>query len=309
MVRPADDQLYGEAATPQTPFRFHCETLYSRSSLHRFEIDLHRHENFLQILFFADGEGDATLNGEALSIKPPAIIIAPPGCEHGFRFSRDISGMILTIIPAALPPAAQALARQHLRRPMLLRLNDESSRQNEMECFEAIWNEYSNNNVGRDAMMEGQITTLIAQLSRRVLRSTNTDPVTDRSAGRFPLLLDLIARHIRDDRDSAFYAQQLGISQTQLNRMVRQQSGTSLQRLIAQRRLEIAKQELLFTVSSVQMVATGLGFSDPAYFSRFFLRETGTTPKAWRLAERQRLASVSTNGSDEHSAEFRLNGQ
>lgn len=46
----ADEGLYGEEATQGTEFRFHCETLFSRSSLHRFEIGLHRHSAFLQIL-------------------------------------------------------------------------------------------------------------------------------------------------------------------------------------------------------------------------------------------------------------------
>ncbi len=289
MTGQAEDQLYGEGAPAQTPFRFHCETLFSRSSLHRFEINLHRHESFLQILFFTGGEGDTTLESEVMPIRPPAVVIAPPGFEHGFRFSRDIAGMILTLIPAALSPAAQAVARQHLKRPMLLALEEEPARQNIMECFTAIWNEYSSSHSGRDAMMEGQITTLIVQLSRIVQQT-----VPDKGSSRFDLLLGLIARHLRDNRNAEFYADQLGISQTHLNRLVRQQCGTSLQRLIAQRQLEIAKQELLFTSSTVQMVASGLGFSDPAYFSRFFTRETGTTPRTWRVAEQQRLATASS---------------
>lgn len=297
--RQPEDQLYGEGAVAQTPFRFHCETLFSRSSLHRFEIDLHRHENFLQILFFSGGEGDATLNGEVMAIRPPAIIIAPPGFEHGFRFSRDITGMILTLIPTALSPAAQAVARQNLKRPMLLSLQTEPSGQTVIDCVSAIWNEYSSNHSGRDAMMEGQITTLIVQLSR-IVQQTVQDKASDKNGSRLDLLLSLVARHIRENRDTHFYAGQLGISQTQLNRLVRQQCGTSLQRLIAQRQLEIAKQELLFTVSTVQMVASGLGFGDPAYFSRFFTRETGTTPKAWRIAEQQRLATAYA-GTDQTS--------
>ncbi|WP_236775424.1 helix-turn-helix domain-containing protein, partial [Agrobacterium tumefaciens] len=81
-----------------------------------------------------------------------------------------------------------------------------------------------------------------------------------------------------------FYAKKLGLSETHLNRLVRSVSGLSLQRLIARRQIEIAQQELIFTVSSVQMIAEGLGFADPAYFNRFFKRETGMTPRAWRLA-------------------------
>lgn len=293
MQKPVEDQLYGEARTTQRAFRFHCETLFSRSSLHRFEIETHRHESFLQILCFSGGDGDATLNGNVVAISPPAIVIAPPGFEHGFRFSKDIAGIIITLIPSALPAAAQAAARQYLKRPTLLPLAGEVTQRVILECCATIWNEYSNTHPGRDAMMEGQITTLIVQLSR-LIQQKESDGPADRNESRFERLLSLIARHIRQHRNAQFYAQQLGMSQTHLNRLVRLQCGTSLQRLIAQRQLEIAKQELLFTVSTVQMVASGLGFHDPAYFSRFFLRETGMTPRAWRMAEQQRLAASST---------------
>lgn len=290
MKRQVHDQLYGEATPQQAPFRFHCETLFSRSSLHRFEIGLHRHESFLQILCVSGGEGDATLNGDVVAIKPPSIVIVPPGFEHGFRFSRDIAGIIITLIPTALSPSAQAAARQYLARPSLLSLTGNPQHQRITDCCDLIWAEYSSSHPARHAMMEGLMTTLIVHLSRGVqLRSQGNEP--DKNSSRLDLLLSLIARHVREQKDAQFYAEKLGLSQTHLNRLLRQQFGVSLQRLIAQRQLDIAKQELLFTVSTVQMVAIGLGFSDPAYFSRFFLRETGMTPRAWRLAEQHSLSN------------------
>jgi AraC family transcriptional activator of pobA len=33
---------------------------------------------------------------------------------------------------------------------------------------------------------------------------------------------------------------------------------------------------------SVKQIGLGLGFADPAYFTRFFQRETGQSPTAWR---------------------------
>ena len=233
----ASEGLYGEEAVQGTDFRFHCETLFSRSSLHRFEIGLHRHAAFQQILYIWGGEGDALLDGRIEAIRPPVAIVVPPGFEHGFRFSRDIGGMIVT---------------------------------------------------GRDAIIEGQlaiVTALLARAARPLLEGTGEGLAEQ----RFELLLSLIARHIREPQKAEFYAKKLGLSETHLNRLVRSVSGLSLQRLIAKRQIEIAQQELIFTVSSVQMIAEGLGFADPAYFNRFFKRETGMTPRAWRLAEQRKM--------------------
>ena len=94
MVR---DRLYGEEPNQNESFRFHCETLFSRSSLYRFEIDTHQHPGFFQILYISEGDGDARLDGTSQVICPPAVILVPPGFEHGFRFSRDIAGVIVTL--------------------------------------------------------------------------------------------------------------------------------------------------------------------------------------------------------------------
>jgi AraC family transcriptional activator of pobA len=49
---------------------------------------------------------------------------------------------------------------------------------------------------------------------------------------------------------------------------------------------------LVFTFDSAQEIGYRLGFTDPAYFSRFFLRQVGQTPRSWRLAERGKLGGL-----------------
>ncbi|WP_367036689.1 helix-turn-helix domain-containing protein [Agrobacterium arsenijevicii] len=284
----ANDGLYGEEAAQGTEFRFHCETLFSRSSLHRFEIGLHHHAAFLQILYIWGGEGDALLDGRIEPIRPPVAIVVPPGFEHGFRFSRDIGGVIVTVLPGALAASVQALLLRNFQRPTLLPLKDFAEGDRLRGGFEQISGEYEAREIGRDAMIEGQlasVVTLLARAARPLMEGTG-EGLAER---RFELLLSLIARHIREPRKAEFYAQKLGLSETHLNRLVRSVSGLSLQRLVARRQIEIAQQELIFTVSTVQMIAEGLGFADPAYFNRFFKRETGVTPRAWRLAEQRKM--------------------
>ncbi|MCY1220960.1 HTH-type transcriptional activator RhaR [compost metagenome] len=67
--------------------------------------------------------------------------------------------------------------------------------------------------------------------------------------------------------------------------------GLSAHEMISRKLIGEARRELVFTRASVQEISFRLGFADPAYFSRFFLRQTGMTPRAWRMAERERLGA------------------
>ena len=62
-----------------------------------------------------------------------------------------------------------------------------------------------------------------------------------------------------------------------------------MQALVEQRVLEAARRELVFTPTPVNRIAESLGFADPAYFNPFFSTRVGTTPGAFRDAERKRL--------------------
>ena len=78
------------------------------------------------------------------------------------------------------------------------------------------------------------------------------------------------------------YAQEAGISQNYLSRLVKQYTGRSVGAWIDIVRTIRAKK--LLTDSSIPVidVATAVGLDDQAYFSRFFKRQTGMTPTEFR---------------------------
>jgi AraC family transcriptional activator of pobA len=88
--------------------------------------------------------------------------------------------------------------------------------------------------------------------------------------------------HLREHRGLAFYAAALGCTERTLTRLARARLGASPLALI-NRRLALEAQRLLrYTNASVAQVAHELGFADPSYFSRFYLRQTGRRPQAER---------------------------
>ncbi|MDK1377327.1 MULTISPECIES: helix-turn-helix domain-containing protein [unclassified Sinorhizobium] len=285
-------ELYGEESGERPDFWLHCETIPSRSSLHHWEIGLHRHESFFQILYIAGGSGDAVFGETSQAISPPAVITIPPTVSHGFRFSRDIDGFVFTILASHLPAAPGGRSRlgRWMSKPCLTPLGESEDGRYVAETLQRLAEEWAAQRNHRTGLLDAYLSTVLA-LTARLAEAPRVDAAAaesenERRMERFDALL---RQHVLVHRPAAFYARELGLSQTHLNRVVRAMTGQSVHEVIAERLLNAARRELVFTRASVQEISFRLGFSDAAYFSRFFVRHLGTTPRAWRMAERQKL--------------------
>ncbi|ABC92200.1 transcriptional regulator protein, AraC family [Rhizobium etli CFN 42] len=285
-------ELYGENTGRSPEFWLHCETIRSRSSLHHWEIRLHRHESFFQILYIEAGSGDAIFGKRSHAIRPPAVITVPPGLDHGFRFSRDIDGLVITILRSHLshPPGERSHLGEWLAMPRLTPLDpDNAEAAYVMQTLRRLGDEFENRRGGRNEVLAAYVG-LALRLTARISHEGHAQELPSNENERRMVMLDeLIQQHFRSHRPASFYAKELGVSSTHLTRIVRSMTGNTPHELIAGKLIEEAKRQLVFTIGSVQEIGFRLGFADPAYFSRFFLKYTGETPRIWRTNEKARL--------------------
>ena len=80
----------------------------------------------------------------------------------------------------------------------------------------------------------------------------------------------------------ASYADEAGISENYLSRLVKQSTGRSVGAWIDIVRIQRAKRLLSSTSLSIIDIATSVGVEDQSYFSRLFKKETGVTPSDFR---------------------------
>ena len=285
-------ELYGENTGLKPDFWLHCETIPSRSSLHHWEIRPHRHESFFQILYIDAGSGDAVFDGISHPIVPPAVITVPPHLNHGFRFSRDIDGFVITVLISHLKtsPGDRSrlgawLAEPHLT---LLDTSDEDAAY-VAHTLRRLGEEFASHRNGRNDLLEAYLTSALLLTARIAREADEASSAGDENERRMEMLQGLIQRHFRSNKPAAFYAEALRISPAHLSRIVRSKTGHGAHELITRKLLDEAKRELVFTFATVQEISYRLGFADPAYFSRFFVKQTGETPRAWRITEREKL--------------------
>ncbi|MDC9811790.1 MULTISPECIES: helix-turn-helix domain-containing protein [Rhizobium] len=288
-------ELYGENTGRGPDFWLHCETIRSRSSLHQWEIRLHRHESFFQILYIEGGSGDAIFGQGSHALRPPAVITVPPGLNHGFRFSRDVDGLVITLLRSHLghPLGDKSQLGEWLAAPHLTPLDPENAEAAYvMQTLRRLGDEFENRRSGRNEVLAAYVA-LALRLTARISDQGNTRELPpDENERRLEMLNELIQRHFRSHKPASFYARELGVSPTHLTRIVRSMTGNTPHELLAGKLIEEAKRQLVFTLGSVQEIGFRLGFADPAYFSRFFLKYTGETPRVWRVKEKVRLESA-----------------
>ena len=286
-------RLYREESGESGDFWIHCETVPERTHLHNWEISQHRHDAFFQIFCLTAGHGEIVEGDRMRRLAAPCAIFVPPGAVHGFRYSRDIDGLVVTALGDRLRTiaAADRQVAAFVGETRIVALDPASAEAAyAIDAVVRLQAELHGRKAGRMLMLEPLMTAAIVALAR--VDSTMTavgDALAGRDRDRMETLATLVAAHFREQRPVQFYADAIGISPAHLNRLTRKGTGQSVQGLIALQIVEAARRDLVFTPTPVQAIAYSLGFSDPAYFNRFFRRQTGMTPGAFREVERRRL--------------------
>ena len=277
--------LYGEAEAAPAHDPLHCESIAARSRLHGWEIRPHRHETMFQLLWVARGRCDAALDGQALALRGPGLLTVPPLAAHGFRFSPEVDGLVFTIaehhLRTLLAPVLAGALMQLRGWPLAERAVAAGLRAAALALRDELQ--------GQALWRASAIDAALLRLAVAAARSLPPEPAAghalpERALGHVQRFRALVEAHFRQQPTLAALAGRLAITPTQLNRVCHQVLGHNALGVLHQRLVLEAQRDLAYTTMSVKQIALALGFSDAAYFTRFFQRRTGQTPTAWRAA-------------------------
>lgn len=268
--------LFGEDSRKSHEELVHCETIEARSRRYDWEIAAHRHPALCQMLLATSGAVRIFLDGRWHEAEAPLLFVTPPGAVHGFVFKPDIDGHVLTLssrfmqdfAPETEPERLMAMAAIHpLTRHVATRL---ATLADQIEL---------SRDAGQDA---DHLRRALAEAFVRIAATDLSDSGAKHSDEMVSRFQSLVAAHGKQERALSFYAGQIGCTERTLNRRVRAALDISPIQYIHERLAAEATRLLRFTNGSCADVADELGFADPSYFSRFYLRMTGERPGAIR---------------------------
>lgn len=292
--------LYGDPPDDQAFDFVHVETISLRSSAHGWTISPHRHRNLFQILLVERGGGMLDLEADAIPFEAPAVVLIAPTVAHGFRFRPQMTeGYVVSFtedVASSLGEngtAALARLRAIAASPLLSLKKQEDVVRLGRLCHELL-DETSLAREGYEVAARSYLALIGIEVARLAASHKRSGAVTLKAADpTVEELRRLIEAHFQSERNIGFYARKLAMTPDRLNDHVKRATGVTAGHLLRQRILTEAKRQLVFTRLTVGEIAYDLAFADPSHFGRFFKKQTGTTPQAFRdSAVRARAAAA-----------------
>ncbi|MDB5438527.1 MAG: transcriptional regulator, AraC family [Caulobacteraceae bacterium] len=273
--------LFGEPPKAIEQRFMHLESLAERSRPNAWNIRPHAHANLSHIFHIETGSGRMEAEGGVVAFTAPCALLVPARVVHGFTYKIETTGQVLTIakpylddLDARDPELAALFDRAH---SLEVGDYDLGGRMAELGR-ELVWAAPGHTAAVEFRLMEILVTLLRRMRSDSGRRLGQTGPQAELVA-RFRALVE--ARFRTGARVDA-YAAGLGVSPARLREACQRITGFSPTRLIQERIVLEARRALLYSNMTVAELAHGLGFDDPAYFSRFFTRQAGQSPRAFR---------------------------
>lgn len=248
--------------------------------------------SFYEIGLVTRGSATHVVDLERHDAAPPYLYAMVPGQVHHWEGARDVAGWLVLFDEDFLLPhpedaeAVRALSARGGLRPGRTPAAELRRVLREMD------HEYRTAGWGHAGVLSSLLHVFLLRAARtyqmhpRRVPQQRT-PGEPRDAGGRPAELAVRFRDMLTEpgvrlRTVEEYARELGVSARHLHDAVKRGTGRTPGQLIRGRQVLEAKRLLAGTDLTVRQIASAAGFGDPAYFCRFFRRETGTTPGRFR---------------------------
>ncbi|MFG2668533.1 AraC family transcriptional regulator [Streptomyces sp. NPDC048387] len=244
----------------------------------------HRH-TFYEIVHVTGGSGAHVLDLVRRPVEPPQLCVITPGQVHHWDGAQGLTGhVVLFNEDFLLPHADDASALRALAGRPGHPAGDQAAPI--AALLADMGGEYRELRPGYRNVLRASLHILITRAARTLGRTGGTTDASAAARDRASELAAAFGRLLCEPggarRPVGWYARELGVSAGHFQTLVRRATGRTPGSLIRQQQTLEAKRLLAGTDMTVRQIAHLGRFSDPAYFCRFFRRETGMSPGEFR---------------------------
>lgn len=255
--------------------------------------DYHRHD-YYEIMLFEKGGGEHIIDFNSLKIDNYSVHFVLPGQVHKLKRKKHSNGF------AVLFSEEFILVNKKEKENTIFELPFYN---NTLPCSLPLTkNEFNElgfliqkieleekQNEGHDKIAGAYINLLLLILQRACNNFVNQSG--KEISGKTGLLIAfkrLLEKNFASGMKPGEYGKHLNITTGYLNDILKEAFNKTTGELLQERIVLEGKRLLFHTDLTINEVAYKLGFEDPAYFARLFRKNTGLTPKDYRVSSRKK---------------------
>ncbi|MBR1569752.1 MAG: AraC family transcriptional regulator [Bacteroidales bacterium] len=245
--------------------------------------------NFILLLTCTDGWLDVQLNLQDFHLVKGDFLIASPGDVCVFKQASPDESLEMFTIAIGNKDYLDMRQREMAidLRTVLTSCRVFHLKEEDLLAFQSFYRmmgrKLQDASFGHKADLIRSYLSLMAVYARQWLdEDSRSKPAQSRQEALFQQFMEELSRHFREEHDVAFYADKLCITPKYLSQLVHQVSGKFASEWIREHILLEAKALLRADNHTILQISERLNFPNPSFFSQFFKRYTGLTPKQYR---------------------------
>lgn len=237
----------------------------------------HKHNSYLELIYLSQGKGSHTIDAETFPIEPPVLFVIRQDQLHFWDITVEPEGFVLILkkefAEQYFDPELKYLFTQLHQ---YTKLSEPSQEAPSISHIFHLLEEELKLNTYPDITFLSLLKALLAKVLR-------TASVSKPQAGSlYASFIQLLISSKNQMNTVSHYAKLLHTTPQNLNAACKKETGKAAAEIIASHVTAEATRLLLYTQLSISEISYLLNFKDNSHFSKYYKKNTGTTPSFLR---------------------------
>lgn len=236
----------------------------------------HKHNKYLELVFFTEGTGSHTIDIEQIAIEPNQLFVVRKDQVHFWDITSEPSGYVILLKNTFVEDSVDAAMKQLLYEISNFTYLFPKDPETVQRLFQLMVEEYENNAEENHMILEGMFKALLGKLLQ----------ANHKSVQKNNSLYEKFVALLRDQNTNYTkveqFAEALHTSPQNLNAVCRKERDKSASEVLSEYTISEANRLLIYSNLNVSEIAHSLNFKDNSHFTKFFKRHAGLTPRNYR---------------------------
>lgn len=257
----------------------------------------HSH-SFFELIYIVSGTGDQWINGSKFPYQSGHMFLITPEDKHAFDILSETTFCYLRFnniyindhsLQEEYVGKLEYILQNANHRPGCI-LRNLPDKLIVKPLIDALMREQENDELSRKELIRQYVNTLILIVARNIMKFQGLS-LSEYSEGRVTGILEFIQTHIfyPEKLRADYLGERFNMSPAYLGKYFRKHTGQTMQEYIKQYKLQLIEHRLQYSDKRMNEIVHEFNFTDESHFTRFFKKNKGLSPKAFRETVRKRI--------------------